>query len=149
MNRHDILVLFFLSLEGFENNNYLLEFLLFLFLVTETIWSSNKPKVEVATTAAPTPLLNEKCMQLSSNIKNDPNNFFTFRDGVVERAVKECIAQFLDVETEGPVHAYFLLTQYVLQIILLSYIFIYLYIYNYVCVCHHHIQLFQRFLIML
>lgn len=83
------------------------------FSVTESIWSSNKPKEEVLAGPSPTPLLNEKSMQVSSSVKNDPNHFFTYRDGVVERAVKECVAQFLDTETEGPVHAYFLLTQYV------------------------------------
>lgn len=83
------------------------------FLVTETIWSSNKPKDEITTAHASTPTHNEKILQVSSSIKNDPNNFFTFRDGVIDRAVKECAAQFLDIETEGPVHAYFLLTQLV------------------------------------
>lgn len=83
-----------------------------LLSVTESIWSSNKPKEEVLAAPSPTPLLNEKSMQLPG-VKNDPNHFFTYRDGVVERAVKECVAQFLDAETEGPVHAYFLLTQYV------------------------------------
>lgn len=44
----------------------------------------------------------------------NPNEFFTFREGVVDRAVKECIEQFLDDEEDGGLLASFLLTQYVI-----------------------------------
>ncbi|XP_057662343.1 tumor protein p63-regulated gene 1-like protein isoform X2 [Diorhabda carinulata] len=83
--------------------------------ITETIWSSKGSKDETppptaTSTTAPQSSSNEKCIQPSIIIKEDPNNFFTFRDGVIERAVKECTAHLLD-ETEGPVYASFLLTQ--------------------------------------
>ncbi|KAJ8982885.1 hypothetical protein NQ317_004315 [Molorchus minor] len=71
--------------------------------ITETIWSSKSKEI--------VPTQNEKSLQPTTNIKEDPNNFFTFRDGVMDRAVKECISQFLDMETEGPLYASFLLTQ--------------------------------------
>lgn len=44
----------------------------------------------------------------------NPNEFFTFREGVVDRAVKECAEQFLSDEEDGPLLAFFFLTQYVL-----------------------------------
>ncbi|KAJ8967477.1 hypothetical protein NQ314_002791 [Rhamnusium bicolor] len=72
--------------------------------ITESIWSTKNKEI--------TPTVNEKSLQPSVNVNEDPNNFFTFRDGVVDRAVKECINQFLNVETEGPVYASFLLTQF-------------------------------------
>lgn len=83
--------------------------------ITETIWSSKGSKDETppstaTSTTAPQSSNNEKSIQPSIVIKEDPNNFFTFRDGVIERAVKECTAHLLD-ETEGPVYASFLLTQ--------------------------------------
>ncbi|XP_050504166.1 tumor protein p63-regulated gene 1-like protein isoform X2 [Diabrotica virgifera virgifera] len=83
--------------------------------ISETIWSSKGSKDETppptaTATTAPVPTNEKSCCQSSIIIKEDPNNFFTFRDGVIERAVKECTAHLLD-ETEGPVYASFLLTQ--------------------------------------
>ncbi|CAH1154337.1 unnamed protein product [Phaedon cochleariae] len=77
--------------------------------ISETIWSSKSIKEETPTTS-PAATSNEKSLQPFLNIKEDPNNFFTFRDGVVDRAVKECMAHLLD-ETEGPVYSAFMLTQ--------------------------------------
>ncbi|CAG9835191.1 unnamed protein product [Diabrotica balteata] len=83
-------------------------------IVSETIWSSKGSKDETpppTATATTAPVAtSEKSLQSTIVIKEDPNNFFTFRDGVIERAVKECTAHLLD-ETEGPVYASFLLTQ--------------------------------------
>ncbi|CAH1102638.1 unnamed protein product [Psylliodes chrysocephalus] len=82
--------------------------------ISETIWSSKgskdetPPQTATSTTAPVT--ANEKSLQPAISIKEDPNNFFTFRDGVIDRAVKECTAHLLD-ESEGPVYASFLLTQ--------------------------------------
>lgn len=73
------------------------------FAVTETIWSSKSKEV--------TPTTNDRSLQPTIPINEDPNNFFTFRDGVIERAVRECINQFLDPAVEGPLYASFLLTQ--------------------------------------
>ncbi|XP_072388858.1 tumor protein p63-regulated gene 1 protein-like isoform X2 [Diabrotica undecimpunctata] len=82
--------------------------------ISETIWSSKGSKDETpppTATATTAPVAtSEKSLQSTIVIKEDPNNFFTFRDGVIERAVKECTAHLLD-ETEGPVYASFLLTQ--------------------------------------
>ncbi|KAG5890619.1 hypothetical protein JTB14_005127 [Gonioctena quinquepunctata] len=77
--------------------------------ITETIWSSKDPK-ETVSTSTTSITSNEKTLQHSIKVNEDPNNFFTFRDGVVDRAVKECMAHLLD-ETEGPVYSAFLLTQ--------------------------------------
>ncbi|XP_018568433.1 tumor protein p63-regulated gene 1-like protein isoform X2 [Anoplophora glabripennis] len=73
--------------------------------ITETIWSSKSKE----TTPAPNTI--DRSVLPSIPINEDPNNFFTFRDGVMERAVRECINQFLDPTTEGPLYASFLLTQ--------------------------------------
>ncbi|CAG9863390.1 unnamed protein product [Phyllotreta striolata] len=80
--------------------------------ITETIWSSKGGKEEPATAQTAPPAAaasNEKSLQPAVSVREDPNNFFTFRDGVVERAVRECTAHLLD-ESEGPVYASFLLT---------------------------------------
>ncbi|KAJ8918539.1 hypothetical protein NQ315_013044 [Exocentrus adspersus] len=74
--------------------------------ITETIWSSKSKEV-----VTPPIISNDKSLQSAIHLNEDPNNFFTFRDGVIERAVRECIHQFLDPEIEGPVYASFLLTQ--------------------------------------
>ncbi|VEN52580.1 unnamed protein product [Callosobruchus maculatus] len=75
--------------------------------ISESIWSSKGSK-----DVPPTPNEDaEKSLQPSFVIKENPNNFFTFRDGVVDRAVRESVTQFLDLETEGPILAAFLLTQ--------------------------------------
>lgn len=73
--------------------------------ITETIWSSKSKETTPATNTI------ERSLQPSIPVGEDPNNFFTFRDGVVERAVRECINQFLDPTIEGPLYASFLLTQ--------------------------------------
>lgn len=51
--------------------------------------------------------------QAITPIIDDANEFFTFREGVVDKAVKECVEQFLNDEEDGGLLAYFLLTQYV------------------------------------
>ncbi|KAK9885982.1 hypothetical protein WA026_014768 [Henosepilachna vigintioctopunctata] len=75
------------------------------------LWSAKpEPKIErTASQVAPTP--QHKAIQSSVIIPEDPSNYFTFRDGVVENAVKECREEFLDEESDGPLLAYFLLTQ--------------------------------------
>lgn len=39
------------------------------------------------------------------------SDYFTFREGTVEQAVKECVEQFLDAEADGAVWAAYLLTE--------------------------------------
>ncbi|XP_023016829.2 tumor protein p63-regulated gene 1-like protein isoform X3 [Leptinotarsa decemlineata] len=77
--------------------------------ITETIWSSKSTK-EAISTSTTSISSNEKTLQPSLKINEDPNNFFTFRDGVIDKAVKECMTHLLD-ESEGPVYSAFLLTQ--------------------------------------
>lgn len=73
------------------------------------LWSNKEePKVERSVSQA-TP--SHKMLQSGVIIPEDPNCYFTFRDGVVENAVKECKEEFIDEESEGPLLAYFLLTQ--------------------------------------
>ncbi|ENN81610.1 hypothetical protein D910_06399 [Dendroctonus ponderosae] len=75
--------------------------------VSETLWST-KPK-------DPSPVLEKQApiqtLPPRINIEQDANNFFTYRDGVAEKAAIECAAEFLDIENEGPVIESFLLTQ--------------------------------------
>ncbi|KAL3268099.1 hypothetical protein HHI36_007226 [Cryptolaemus montrouzieri] len=75
------------------------------------LWSS-KPEVKIERTPSQVASLpHQKTIQSSVVIPEDPSNYFTFRDGVVENAVKECRDEFLDEESDGPLLAYFLLTQ--------------------------------------
>ncbi|XP_019773224.1 tumor protein p63-regulated gene 1 protein isoform X3 [Dendroctonus ponderosae] len=75
--------------------------------ISETLWST-KPK-------DPSPVLEKQApiqtLPPRINIEQDANNFFTYRDGVAEKAAIECAAEFLDIENEGPVIESFLLTQ--------------------------------------
>ncbi|XP_060529642.1 tumor protein p63-regulated gene 1 protein-like isoform X3 [Cylas formicarius] len=75
-------------------------------LITETLWVSPKPKAVTPVQETP-----HQSLQPRVNINQDANNFFTYRDGVAERAAQECVEEFLDLETEGPLIATFLLTQ--------------------------------------
>ncbi|XP_060529641.1 tumor protein p63-regulated gene 1 protein-like isoform X2 [Cylas formicarius] len=74
--------------------------------ITETLWVSPKPKAVTPVQETP-----HQSLQPRVNINQDANNFFTYRDGVAERAAQECVEEFLDLETEGPLIATFLLTQ--------------------------------------
>lgn len=40
----------------------------------------------------------------------NPNNFFTYRSGVVQKAVQDCVEQFLDENDDGPLLNTYLLT---------------------------------------
>ncbi|XP_076266457.1 tumor protein p63-regulated gene 1 protein-like isoform X4 [Rhynchophorus ferrugineus] len=75
-------------------------------LVTETLWSS-KPKE--ASPVQEKPII--QTIQPRINVDQDVKKFFTYRDGVAERAATECAEEFLDMESEGPVLGSFLLTQ--------------------------------------
>lgn len=82
-----------------------------LFLVSVNIWGS-KPEPKIERTASQTaPTAQQKTIQSTVIIPEDPCNYFTFRDGVVDNAVKECREEFLDEDCDGPLLAYFLLTQ--------------------------------------
>lgn len=48
-------------------------------------------------------------LQISKMTEN-PNNYFTYRAGVVEKAVNDCVEQFLDAEEDGPLLNTYLLT---------------------------------------
>lgn len=39
------------------------------------------------------------------------SDFFTFRQSIIEHAVKECVEQFIDEETDGPLCSAYLLTE--------------------------------------
>jgi hypothetical protein len=67
------------------------------------LWSKN-PK-------PPTPS-KENTIQQTICITENPNNYFTFRESVLARALSECKDQFLDEEADGPLLEAFLLTQY-------------------------------------
>ncbi|XP_044271271.1 tumor protein p63-regulated gene 1-like protein isoform X2 [Tribolium madens] len=70
--------------------------------ITASIWCKN-PK-------APTPT-KENTIQQAISITENPNNYFTFRESVLARALGECKEQFLDEEADGPLVEAFLLTQ--------------------------------------
>lgn len=53
----------------------------------------------------------DRTVQISTAAGENPNDYFTFRDGIVEKAIEECVEQFLDQEVDGPLLASFLLTQ--------------------------------------
>ncbi|XP_066260879.1 tumor protein p63-regulated gene 1 protein-like isoform X2 [Euwallacea similis] len=77
--------------------------------ISETLWNTSKPKES-------SPIQEAHQAQVQSlppklDIKQDANCFFTYRDGVAEKAASECAAEFLDTENEGPVIQWFLLTQ--------------------------------------
>ncbi|XP_076266454.1 tumor protein p63-regulated gene 1 protein-like isoform X1 [Rhynchophorus ferrugineus] len=74
--------------------------------ITETLWSS-KPKE--ASPVQEKPII--QTIQPRINVDQDVKKFFTYRDGVAERAATECAEEFLDMESEGPVLGSFLLTQ--------------------------------------
>ncbi|XP_068899354.1 tumor protein p63-regulated gene 1-like protein isoform X4 [Tenebrio molitor] len=70
--------------------------------ISATLWSKN-PK-------PPTPS-KENTIQQTICITENPNNYFTFRESVLARALSECKDQFLDEEADGPLLEAFLLTQ--------------------------------------
>jgi hypothetical protein len=70
--------------------------------ISATLWSKN-PK-------PPTPS-KENTIQQTICITENPNNYFTFRESVLARALSECKDQFLDDEADGPLLEAFLLTQ--------------------------------------
>jgi len=81
-------------------------------IVSETLWST-KPKEPSPVQEVP-PQLQHHHQTLQPRIeiiKQDANCFFTYRDGVAEKAANECANEFLDIENEGPVIQWFLLTQ--------------------------------------
>lgn len=45
-----------------------------------------------------------------STVAENPNNYFTFRAGVIEKAVRDCVEQFLDEQEDGPLLNTYLLT---------------------------------------
>lgn len=79
--------------------------------LTVNIWGA-KPEPKIERTASQTTSLNQqKTIQSTVIIPEDPCSYFTFREGVVDNAVKECREEFLDEDSDGPLLAYFLLTQ--------------------------------------
>lgn len=79
--------------------------------LTVNIWGT-KPEPKIERTASQTTSLNQqKTIQSTVIIPEDPCSYFTFREGVVDNAVKECREEFLDEDSDGPLLAYFLLTQ--------------------------------------
>ncbi|KAL1498285.1 hypothetical protein ABEB36_009106 [Hypothenemus hampei] len=75
--------------------------------ITETLWNA-KPK-------EPSPIQEVQpsfqSVQQTPIMDQDAKSFFTYRDGVAEKAASECAAEFLDIDNEGPVIEWFLLTQ--------------------------------------
>ncbi|KAF2880642.1 hypothetical protein ILUMI_25536 [Ignelater luminosus] len=69
--------------------------------ITETI-RNKKPEQNNVTSLEPIPAV------ISTETASD---YFTFREGIVEQAVKECVEQFLDAEADGTVWAAYLLTE--------------------------------------
>ncbi|XP_050313962.1 tumor protein p63-regulated gene 1-like protein isoform X2 [Anthonomus grandis grandis] len=78
--------------------------------ITETLWSA-KPKDPSPVLEKQAPIHHQPPTPPPRIPEQDANSFFTYRDGVAERAALECAAEFLDMEHEGPVIQYFLLTQ--------------------------------------
>ncbi|XP_045473746.1 tumor protein p63-regulated gene 1-like protein isoform X1 [Harmonia axyridis] len=79
--------------------------------LTVNIWGA-KPEPKIERTASQNTSLNQqKTIQSTVIIPEDPCSYFTFREGVVDNAVKECREEFLDEDSDGPLLAYFLLTQ--------------------------------------
>ncbi|CAG9760892.1 unnamed protein product [Ceutorhynchus assimilis] len=76
--------------------------------ITETLWNTKPKDPSPIQEKLPVPI---QTLQPKINIEQDANNFFTYRDGVAERAATECATEFLDMETEGPIIESFLLTQ--------------------------------------
>ena len=71
--------------------------------VSASLWNKNSS----STTAS-----RENTIQPAICITENPNNYFTFRESVLARALTECKEQFLDEEADGPLLEAFLLTQY-------------------------------------
>lgn len=95
------------------SSNWVSIFLLFFFPfpVSATLWKTSKQ--EDATDVNSTTNNSSQSVQQTISIAENPNNYFTFRESVLARALKECKEQFLDEEADGPLLEAFLLTQYV------------------------------------
>ncbi|XP_030753241.1 tumor protein p63-regulated gene 1 protein-like isoform X2 [Sitophilus oryzae] len=76
--------------------------------ISETLWSS---KTKDITPVQDKPIIQTHTIQPRITVDQDAKKFFTYRDGVADRAATECAEEFLDMETEGPVIGSFLLTQ--------------------------------------
>ncbi|KAJ3643774.1 hypothetical protein Zmor_026463 [Zophobas morio] len=70
--------------------------------ISASLWNKNSS----STTAS-----RENTIQPAICITENPNNYFTFRESVLARALTECKEQFLDEEADGPLLEAFLLTQ--------------------------------------